>query len=137
MELEEKDFIVYKIVLLLPKRSDDRDIFPGCYDFSCAEHVGAGEEYDHAAERGIKEELGLEGLNIEYLGKLGPRDCVNGFMHVYKIVINEIPSDYDKKGIASLEWYKVEEVIKMIEENPRQFKEDLPIVFKWYVKNFA
>ncbi len=35
--------------LLLPKRSMDRRIFPGCFDFSCGEHVVSGEDYNQAS----------------------------------------------------------------------------------------
>ncbi len=45
--------------LLLQKRSPWKDRHPNVWDSSAAGHVGAGEEYDAAAKRELKEELGI------------------------------------------------------------------------------
>ena len=45
--------------ILLQKRSDDKDSFPGCYDISSAGHIPAGCDYITSALRELKEELGL------------------------------------------------------------------------------
>lgn len=44
--------------ILLQKRSDDKDSFPGCYDISSAGHIPAGCDYITSALRELKEELG-------------------------------------------------------------------------------
>ena len=46
--------------VLLQKRSEKKDIFPGCFDVSAAGHLDAGEDFPEAAVRELKEELGLE-----------------------------------------------------------------------------
>jgi len=46
--------------ILLQKRSDDKDAFPGCYDISSAGHIPAGEDYVPSALRELKEELGVD-----------------------------------------------------------------------------
>lgn len=46
--------------ILLQKRSDDKDSFPGCYDISSAGHIPAGCDYLTSAVRELKEELGLD-----------------------------------------------------------------------------
>lgn len=45
--------------ILLQKRSEDKDSFPGCLDSSCAGHADAGETFLEAAVREMNEELGL------------------------------------------------------------------------------
>jgi isopentenyl-diphosphate delta-isomerase type 1 len=45
--------------LFLQKRSLRKDVAPGLWDSSCSGHVDAGEDYDHAAQRELGEELGL------------------------------------------------------------------------------
>jgi isopentenyl-diphosphate Delta-isomerase len=45
--------------LLLQKRSSFKDVFPNCWDVSCAGHINAGEEPLAAAVRELQEELGL------------------------------------------------------------------------------
>src|SRR3989344_6571789 len=50
--------------ILIPKRTMTKKIFPGCYDFSCGEHVFSGETYDEAARRGLFEELNLKDVEL-------------------------------------------------------------------------
>lgn len=45
--------------VLLQKRSDTKDSFPGCYDISSAGHIPAGVDFLPSAVRELKEELGL------------------------------------------------------------------------------
>jgi 16S rRNA (adenine1518-N6/adenine1519-N6)-dimethyltransferase len=55
--------------IYLQKRSRWKDRHPGVWDSSAAGHVLAGEEYDRAAERELREELGVE-APLERLVKL-------------------------------------------------------------------
>jgi len=59
--------------ILLPTRSMKKKIFPGCYDFSCGEHVRSGESYLEAAKRGLNEELSIKEAKIQELGKMTPK----------------------------------------------------------------
>ena len=45
--------------VLLQKRSDEKDSFPGCYDISSAGHIPAGQGFVDSALRELKEELGV------------------------------------------------------------------------------
>ena len=47
------------VEVLLQKRSDDKDSFPGCYDTSSAGHIPAGVDFEDSALRELREELGL------------------------------------------------------------------------------
>ena len=48
-----------KIQVLLQKRVQNKDSFPGCYDISSAGHLERGEDFEQAALREPLEELGL------------------------------------------------------------------------------
>lgn len=120
--------------LLVPKRSMNRRLFPGRYDFSCGEHVVSGEEYYPAAIRGLKEELGLENLALEELGKIGHKEGASSFMKIYKLIYNGKVENYDKKGIASLNYFSIDKIKSMMEENINNFKPDFPVVLNWYLK---
>ena len=52
-------------MILVPKRSSNRKIFPDCYDFSVGGHVNSGENYEKAAYRELKEELGIENVKLQ------------------------------------------------------------------------
>lgn len=45
--------------VFLQKRSMTKDVAPGLWDSSCSGHLDAGEDYDAAAGRELREELGL------------------------------------------------------------------------------
>lgn len=101
--------------LLVPKRSKNRKIYPDCYDFSCGEHVMAGEDYEAAALRGLEEELGICDVRLELLAKLVPEEFgtrfpkkgPSAFMKVYKVVYNGSFPKYDQEGIESLNWFSI------------------------------
>src|SRR3990172_2844418 len=64
--------------LLVQQRSKDRMHAPSALDCSVSEHLKAGEEYYSAALRGLQEELGVKGIEIQPLVKFkmnyGPND---------------------------------------------------------------
>lgn len=53
--------------LLLQKRSMNKDVAPGKWDTSVGGHIDPGEEPIGAAEREMKEEIGVTGCNMEFL----------------------------------------------------------------------
>ena len=48
-----------RVQILLQKRSQNKDSFPGCYDTSSAGHIPAGVDFEDSALRELREELGL------------------------------------------------------------------------------
>lgn len=46
--------------ILLQKRSEKKDSYPGCYDISSAGHIPYGEDFITSALRELKEELGID-----------------------------------------------------------------------------
>lgn len=120
--------------VLLPKRDATRRIFPNCYDFSCGEHVLAGETYEEAATRGLKEELGINNVNLVTIGKIKPKDGVSSFMKVFKVIYTGEISP--KEGIQSIGFYSLQRIKEMIARNPKKFKDDLPRVINLLEKRF-
>lgn len=54
--------------LLLQRRSQAKDLFPGYYCASASGHVASGDDYEPTAVREVAEELGAS-LRLTYLGK--------------------------------------------------------------------
>lgn len=56
--------------VLLQKRTEEKDSYPGCYDMSSGGHIPAGVDYVPSALRELKEELGVEasGEELVYCG---------------------------------------------------------------------
>ena len=53
--------------VLLQKRSEEKDSYPGCYDISSAGHIPAGADFVPSALRELKEELGVTARPEEFL----------------------------------------------------------------------
>jgi isopentenyldiphosphate isomerase len=54
--------------LYLQRRVEDKDVCPGLWDQSAAEHLKPGETYLAGALRGLAEELGVIGIELSPLG---------------------------------------------------------------------
>lgn len=56
--------------LVLQRRQWTKDVCPGAWDLSVAEHLEPGETYEQAALRGLREELGVEQIVLERFGSV-------------------------------------------------------------------
>lgn len=54
--------------LIVQQRHRDKDVCPGTWDLSAAEHLKPGETYEQGALRGLREELGVENVVLEPIG---------------------------------------------------------------------
>lgn len=89
------------IEVLLQKRSEDKDSFPGCYDISSAGHIPAGVGFRESAVRELKEELGLTAAEDELT------DC--GLMRIYgEAVFHGRPFRDDQVSRVFYIWKDVE-----------------------------
>jgi len=71
-----------KFQVLLQKRSETKESFPGCYDISSAGHIPAGVDFVESAIRELQEELGIS-ASADELIFCGDRtviwdDCICG-----------------------------------------------------------
>src|SRR5262245_21080952 len=55
--------------ILVHRRTDTKDVFPGAYDVFSGGVCAAGESYDECARREIAEEVGVEGAELRFLFK--------------------------------------------------------------------
>lgn len=51
--------------LITQRRHDSKDVYPGAWDLSVAEHLKPGEDYMAGAIRGLNEELGIDDVILE------------------------------------------------------------------------
>jgi isopentenyldiphosphate isomerase len=54
--------------LLIQRRQLTKDVWPGGWDVSAAEHLQPGESFEEGAHRGLREELGVVGTELRRLG---------------------------------------------------------------------
>lgn len=126
---------VYRMVdgkaeLLLQKRSEDKDSFPGCYDISSAGHLDPGEDFLKGAIRELREELGIC-ASAEELQPLGLHkiDRTHEFygetFHNREIVsvymLELIPQDHEihfqESEISDVMWMEADTLLRMVKSN--------------------
>lgn len=117
---------------LVHLRSAHKDEYPLRITSSCSGHLNAGEGYDTAAVRELREELGLT-ASLEYLGSFpaGP-ETANEHTRLYRAVTDDTPVP-DPHEIESLEWADPREVARRIAERPEEFTPPFRLLFAWYL----
>jgi isopentenyl-diphosphate delta-isomerase len=111
----------------IPRRTAHKKLFPLCLDSSAGGHVIAGESYDQAFERELKEELNIDLSNVLYrlIAKLTPAEHkVSSFMHVYIVQSNGTPQ-YNLNDFVEYSWIDIITLQQKIQSGERT-KSDLP-----------
>lgn len=95
--------------ILLQHRSPGKEIFPGCFESSCAFHVVFGESYEQAAVRELLEEVGIS-APLTYLGKFSHHDPPENQI----VAVFSCHSDHvlkiDEREASEAHFYSPEEV---------------------------
>jgi isopentenyldiphosphate isomerase len=90
--------------LLIHRRSESKDIWPGWWDIAAGGVVTAGETYDDAARRELAEELGLVDVEIEHLGEARyVDDDLAAICHGYRVV-HDGPFSFDDGEVTEVRW---------------------------------
>ncbi|MFZ4774959.1 MAG: 16S rRNA (adenine(1518)-N(6)/adenine(1519)-N(6))-dimethyltransferase RsmA [Terrimicrobiaceae bacterium] len=107
--------------LLLQKRSIWKDRNPGRWDSSAAGHVDSGESYLEAAQRELREELGIEAPPLKSIGRLTPCEQTGWeFIEVYRGV-HEGPFRPAPMEVETTAFFGQEEVVRWAAESPGDF----------------
>ncbi len=117
----------------IPRRSENKRIFPLCLDTSVGGHVISGENYLEAFVRELREELNLQAESIEFsvLGKLTPKtDGVSAFMNVYEMLLDSTP-DYNTVDFCESYWLWPNELFNLLRRG-EPAKDDLPKLLKYF-----
>lgn len=56
-----------RVEILMQKRAENKDSYPGCYDISSAGHIPAGDGFEKSAVRELQEELGVKADESELI----------------------------------------------------------------------
>lgn len=120
--------------IMLQVRSPTKDKFPNCYDCSVSEHVVAGESFENAAKRGIKEELGLENIALKKLVKLrmnyGPND--NMITEVFEINFDG-GLVLDEKEVSGIVFVQKQNIPEMLKKDKNKFPPWTREILRWYI----
>jgi len=106
--------------ILLQRRSDFKDKFPGIWDSSAAGHVGAGDDYAATAEREIEEELGVK-VPLLPVGRV--EACLETGMEFVEIFHgrHDGPFEPDPEEVAALRFFDRATLEDWIRRRPEDF----------------
>ncbi len=123
--------------VLLQHRSPTKDIYPNTWDNSVGGHVDAGEDYEQAAYRELREELGVEDVKLTEIGSFLDTHTwhglkMNRFTKVYRAVVTGTPTSHEPDKIDATRWFTVAEIKRLIKDYPDQIADGLEHIFARY-----
>ena len=102
--------------LLLQKRSQGKDTFPGFWTISVSGHVIYGQSYDEAAMREMQEEVGLT-LELQQMQKIYLKE-EREFAFIYKSTcLKETVLNFDEDEIDEVKWINLKNLAAFVETN--------------------
>lgn len=125
--------------MLIQKRSPDRAASPSMLDCSVSEHVKAGESYLNAAIRGMKEELGVDGVEIKPLVKFKMNYGINDneISTLYEGIVDPATVKFDPIEIENVGYYSLEEIQQIVKYEDTKFCRWFVEILNWYFRKPA
>lgn len=99
--------------LLIHRRSETKDIWPGWWDIAAGGVVASGESYEDAARRELAEELGIADIPIAYLGRAQYIDEDLAAMCRGYRVVHDGPFMFADGEVAETRWVTFDELDAM------------------------
>lgn len=119
--------------VFLQKRSLLKDQLPGCWTTSCSGHVDSGEDYDTAAIRELREELGIGIESIDQLSRLAQhhacRETGMEFIRIYGLLWDG-DMTLDEQEISEGRWLDPEDISDWIALDRRAFAPSFRLVWQ-------
>ena len=116
--------------VLLQKRSDEKDSFPGRWDSSVSGHLDSGEEYDQCIVREALEEIGIDLAETpEKLFKIDAcEETAQEFTWVYRTLC-EGPFSVNEHEITEIRWFPGDVVDRQLEARKEAFSPAFALVW--------
>ncbi|MBL8098210.1 MAG: NUDIX domain-containing protein [Anaerolineales bacterium] len=120
--------------MLIQKRNASRASNPLRLDCSVSEHVLAGESYAEAAIRGLKEELGIENVELKQLVKFRMNYGINDneISVIYEGKIDSQQIDFDKNEVEEVFYMSMDEIKEKSQNEKNLFCDWFVQMMNWY-----
>lgn len=122
--------------LLIQKRSNFCDTFPGAIDCSISEHLSINETFEGALTRGCREELNISDISakklITYKMQYGPTD--NMICELYTADIVSTSICFNPAEIKSIDFVEMESLLRQVHHTPQRFTSWFRQQLLWYFK---
>ena len=112
--------------VLMQKRADHLSTNPGKWNESVAGHVDEGETYREAAEREMKEEIGVTGVELTEVKKIYMEEREeHGRKRFTTLYTGNYDGDVrpDPSEVSQVKWFSPEALKRKIELRPKDFSE--------------
>lgn len=119
--------------VFLQRRSMSKDLYPGYYTGSATGHVDYGEDYDKAARRELKEELGIE-APLERLGKVRSFSDTEREISALYLCRHKDPFRFNRKEITEGLFMSIDEIKRSLETGEKKFAYGFRVAFKKLLK---
>ncbi len=114
--------------LYLQRRVDDKDVCPGLWDQSAAEHLKPGETWTAGALRGLAEELGITGISLSPLGEPYAGRLDQPALGVHDHELQQAftgrwdgPIRHDPGEVAEVRLVPLDELVRWVRQRPEEF----------------
>jgi len=113
--------------ILLQKRSTKKASYPGMWTTAASGHVDEDEDWEVAARRETKEEIGVSVSNLKLIGSFNfvndeGKKKIRQIIRVYEGVIDastEFVLEEDE--VEAMKWYGLDELKSLMQETPNDF----------------
>lgn len=114
------------------RRTETKDVYPGCYDMMAGGVLQAGEEPAVAAAREAEEELGVTGVGLVPLAEADYADAHSQY-HAYGYTTTyDGPIRWQPEEVAWGTWVSPDELLAMVEDPAYSFAPDtLAFLRRW------
>jgi isopentenyl-diphosphate delta-isomerase type 1 len=120
--------------IFLQKRSMSKDLYPGYCTGSATGHVDYGEDYDTAAKRELKEELGIE-APLHRIGKfVSSSEFEREISALYLCRFNG-PVRFNTKEINEGTFVSIDEIERNLKSGERKFADGFKEAFKKFLRH--
>lgn len=100
--------------LLVHRRADDKDVWPGMWDMAAGGVVAAGETYEDAAHRELSEELGVDVADFHHLGEGRFVDESVALIGRGYLAVHDGPFTFTDGEIAEVRWVTADQLHELM-----------------------
>lgn len=112
------------------RRTETKDLYPGLLDFAAGGVLLAGEEPLACAVRELEEELGVSGVPLEPRGVADYADAHTRYRAFRYVVEWDGPLRWQPEEVAWGSWVTVEELVRLIDDDPEAVVPDSVAVWQ-------
>jgi 8-oxo-dGTP pyrophosphatase MutT (NUDIX family) len=110
--------------IYLHRRTETKDVYPGCYDVMAGGVLQAGEEPLDCARREVAEELGITGVVLTPIGEADYADD-HATYHAFGFMVTyDGPIQWQPEEVAWGDWVTFEQLAAMLADPARAFAPD-------------